>query len=148
MEDRWDEGEAQAHAGPIGECVYCTRLIGSDSSLVLHGGGNSSIKAAWHDITGRTVDAIHVKGSGWDMATIEAGGLTPLRLGRLHELLAIDALTDDEMMREFNAARLDPGAPSPSVETLLHAFLPHPAVQHSHADVIITLTNLPNGAEI
>lgn len=148
MEDRWDSPAAAKLEGPIGECVYCTRLIGSDPALVLHGGGNSSVKTTWADITGRDVDAIHVKGSGWEMATIEAAGLTPLRLDRVRELLTIDALDDDAMMRELNAARLDPAAPSPSVETLLHAFLPHRAVQHSHADVIVTLTNLANGDDV
>jgi len=148
MEDRWDIAEAAAHVGPIGECVYCTRLIGSDPSLVLHGGGNSSVKAQWDDITGRTIDAIHVKGSGWDMGTIEAAGFSPLRVERLHELLELDRLGDIDMMRELDMARLDPSAPSPSVESLLHALLPHRAVQHSHADAIITLTNLADGDEV
>jgi len=145
MEDRWDERDAASYVGPIAQCVYCTRLIGSDPALVLHGGGNSSVKAPFPDITGAEVDAIFVKGSGWDMATIEAPGLTPLRLGRVQELGALDELSDVDMMRELDAARLDPAAPSPSVETLLHAYLPHPAVQHSHADVIVTLTNLDDG---
>ncbi|GIT00490.1 MAG: hypothetical protein CM1200mP26_22020 [Acidimicrobiales bacterium] len=97
------------------------------------------------DITGREVDAIHVKGSGWDMATIEASGLAPLDLRRLHELIELDRLSDPDMMRELAAAKLDPGAPNPSVESLLHAYLPHRAVQHSHADVIVQLTALADG---
>ncbi len=145
MEDRWGDGPAGASSGPVAECVHCTRLIGSDPSLVLHGGGNSSVKAPVVDITGRSVDAIHVKGSGWDMATIEAPGLAPLHLPRLHELLELDELSDPDMMRELAAAKVDPGAPNPSVESLLHAFLPHRAVQHSHADVIVQLTNLADG---
>ena len=148
MRSRWDDAEATSFAGPIGECVYCTRLIGSDPSLVLHGGGNSSVKAPVADITGRSVDAIHVKGSGWDMGTIAAAGLAPLHLPRLHDLLALDALSDPDMMRELAAAKLDPGAPNPSVESLLHAFLPHRAVQHRHADVIINLTNLGDGEAV
>jgi rhamnose utilization protein RhaD (predicted bifunctional aldolase and dehydrogenase)/NAD(P)-dependent dehydrogenase (short-subunit alcohol dehydrogenase family) len=123
-------------------------LIGADPSLVLHGGGNSSVKAPFADITGSSVDAIYVKGSGWDMATIEAPGLTPLRLDRVRELGALHELSDVDMMRELDGARLDPGAPSPSVETLLHAFLPHTAVQHSHADVIVTLTNVDDGESV
>jgi rhamnose utilization protein RhaD (predicted bifunctional aldolase and dehydrogenase)/NAD(P)-dependent dehydrogenase (short-subunit alcohol dehydrogenase family) len=142
VENRWNAEDASAFAGPIDECVYCTRLIGSDANLVLHGGGNSSVKAPYRDITGADVDAIFVKGSGWDMATIEAPGLTALRLDRVRALGALDELSDVDMMRELDAARFDPNGPSPSVETLLHAFLPHPAVQHSHADVIVTLTNL------
>src|SRR5690606_22116466 len=147
MESRWDESTAAGFAGEIGECVYCTRLIGADPSLVLHGGGNSSVKAPYEDITGRSIDALHVKGSGWDMATIEAGGMTPLPLGRLHDLLALPALSDTDMMRELAAARLDPAAPNPSVETLLHAYLPHRAVQHSHADVIVNVTNSEAGED-
>ncbi|MEL7207155.1 MAG: bifunctional aldolase/short-chain dehydrogenase, partial [Actinomycetota bacterium] len=138
MEDRWQDADAADHdpGGPIGECVYCTRLIGSDPSLVLHGGGNSSVKHPRPDVAGGTVEAIHVKGSGWDMASIEAPGLAPLDLPRLRALLELERLSDPDMMRELAAAKLDPGAPNPSVESLLHAFLPHRAVQHSHADVI------------
>ena len=120
-------------------------MLGADPYLVLHGGGNTSVKAPFEDITGRTIDALYVKGSGWDLATIEAPGFTPLPLDRLAELLALDRLSDPDMMRELSAARLDPAAPQPSVETLLHAFLPYRAVQHSHADAIVTLTNLGDG---
>ncbi|MDH3705096.1 MAG: bifunctional aldolase/short-chain dehydrogenase [Acidimicrobiia bacterium] len=148
MESQWSDRDASGHEGLVGECVYCTRLIGSDPSLVLHGGGNSSVKAPVDDITGRSIDAVHVKGSGWDMATIEAAGLTPLRLDRVRELLELDTLRDPDMMRELSAAKLDPGAPNPSVETLLHGFLPHRAVQHSHADIIVNITNLGNGADV
>jgi rhamnose utilization protein RhaD (predicted bifunctional aldolase and dehydrogenase)/NAD(P)-dependent dehydrogenase (short-subunit alcohol dehydrogenase family) len=140
MQDRWDTD--RAGDDPVDQCVYCSRLIGADPDLVLHGGGNSSVKVSWPDIGGRTVDALRVKGSGWDMGTLEAPGLTPLRLDRLGELLALDELRDRDMMRELAAARLDPAAPNPSVESLLHAYLPHRAVQHSHADVIVNITNL------
>jgi rhamnose utilization protein RhaD (predicted bifunctional aldolase and dehydrogenase)/NAD(P)-dependent dehydrogenase (short-subunit alcohol dehydrogenase family) len=127
------------------ELVGASRVIGSDPSLVLHGGGNTSVKAEWTDITGRVVDALYVKGSGWDLGTIERPGFTPLPLSRLHELLELEELSDPDMMRELSAARLDPSAPQPSVESLLHAFLPYRAVLHSHADVILTLTNLVDG---
>ena len=130
------------------ECVHYSRLIGADPALVLHGGGNSSIKTTWRDITGRDVDALFVKGSGSEMAAIDAAGFAPLALARLLELLELELLSDAEMMRELAAAKLDPDAPAPSVETLLHAFLPFPAVQHSHADVIAALTNLANGEEM
>jgi len=132
----------------LDECVHYSRLIGADPALVLHGGGNSSAKTIWRDITGRDVDALFVKGSGSEMGAIGAAGFAPLALQRLHELLELESLSDAEMMRELAAARLDPDAPTPSVETLLHAFLPFSAVQHSHADVIVTLTNLTNGEEI
>lgn len=145
MQDRWDASEAAGFEGPLGACVYGSRLIGSESTLVLHGGGNTSVKGPWHDVTGVDVEALHVKGSGWDLASIEPAGFTPLPLARMRALVALDALGDREMMAELSAARLDPAAPQPSVETLLHATLPHLAVQHSHADAILTLTNLADG---
>lgn len=143
MDSRWNE--AEAGSTPLEQCVYGSRLLGSEPTLVLHGGGNTSVKGPYHDITGVEIDALFVKGSGWDLATIAAAGFTPLRMSRLAELLELDAISDQEMMRELSAARLDPAAPQPSVESLLHAFLPFPAVQHSHADVIVTLTNVTDG---
>ena len=132
----------------VDECVQYSRLIGSDPTLVLHGGGNSSVKARWRDITGREVDVLFVKGSGCEMSTIRAADFAPLALRRLHELLELESLSDAQMMRELTAASLDPEAPRPSVESLLHAFLPFQAVQHSHADAIVTLTNAFNGERI
>ena len=129
----------------ISECVRASRLLGADQSLVLHGGGNTSVKARFADITGAAIDALYVKGSGWDLATIEAPGFAPLPLERMHALLELEQLSDADMMRELSAARLDPDAPQPSVETLLHAYLPHRSVLHSHADLILTLTNLSDG---
>jgi rhamnose utilization protein RhaD (predicted bifunctional aldolase and dehydrogenase)/NAD(P)-dependent dehydrogenase (short-subunit alcohol dehydrogenase family) len=133
------------NADALDELVLASRLLGSDDSLVLHGGGNTSVKAPWRDITGASVDAIYVKGSGWDLATIDRPGFAPMPLDRLGTLLALETLSDPDMMRELLSSRLDPEAPAPSVESLLHAFLPHVAVMHSHADVIITLTNLRDG---
>ncbi len=147
MESRWNEADAAGFPGALGECVYGSRLIGSDPSLVLHGGGNTSVKAPFEDITGATVDALYVKGSGWDLGSIEAPGFPPLRLSRLQQLLQLETLSDPDMMRELAGAKLDPDAPAPSVESLLHAFLPHPAVQHSHADVVVTLTNVADGMD-
>jgi rhamnose utilization protein RhaD (predicted bifunctional aldolase and dehydrogenase)/NAD(P)-dependent dehydrogenase (short-subunit alcohol dehydrogenase family) len=145
MENRWDT--SRTFDGPLDECAYGSRLIGVDPALVLHGGGNTSVKAPFLDITGEEIPALWVKGSGWDLATIAPAGFPPLRLERLHALLDLDTLSDPDMMRELAAARLDPGAPQPSVESLLHAFLPYEAVQHSHADVIVTLTNLADGKQ-
>src|SRR3954454_12250681 len=127
------------------QCLQATQRLGSDPSLVLHGGGNSSVKTVWPDVTGRDVDAIYVKGTGRDMATITADGFPPLRLERLRELLELEALRDTQMVWELGAARLDPSAPHPSVEALLHVFLPYPAVLHTHADAIVTLTNTADG---
>ena len=147
MKGRWDEAEAARWTGPVGECAYGSRLIGRESSLVLHGGGNTSVKAPWPDVTGEQIPALYVKGSGWDLASIEVAGFAPLPLERMRSLVALDALGDRQMMAELSAARLDPAAPQPSVEALLHAVLPHAAVQHSHADVILNLTNLADGEQ-
>jgi len=130
---------------PVHACCHGSRLLGREPSFVLHGGGNTSVKHRWDDITGRTVDALYVKGSGWDLATIEPAGFAPLRLSRLHELLDLDQLSDPDMTRELAASKLDPAAPQPSVEALLHAYLPFPAVQHSHADAIVAMTNTADG---
>jgi rhamnose utilization protein RhaD (predicted bifunctional aldolase and dehydrogenase)/NAD(P)-dependent dehydrogenase (short-subunit alcohol dehydrogenase family) len=145
MRNRWDDDEAVRWTGPVGECTYGSHLIGREPTLVLHGGGNTSVKAPWRDVTGEDVEALHVKGSGWDLASIEPAGFAPLPLARLRALAGLDELGDREMMAELSASRLDPTAPQPSVETLLHATLPHAAVQHSHADAILTLTNLADG---
>lgn len=143
MENRWDR--SRTFEGPLDQCAFGSRLIGADPALVLHGGGNTSVKTPFIDITGAEIPALWVKGSGWDLASIAPAGFPPLRLERLHALLDLDTLSDPDMMRELAAARLDPGTPQPSVESLLHAFLPYNAVQHSHADVIVTLTNLAEG---
>ncbi len=142
MEDRWDPAYSKTLATPLDECVYGSRLIGSDPALVLHGGGNTSVKAPFTGITGTTSEALFVKGSGWDLATIEPRGFAPLTLSRLKDLLTLDSLSDPDMMRELMSSSFDPAAPAPSVESLLHAFIPHPAILHSHADAIVSLTNV------
>ncbi|MEN9300609.1 MAG: hypothetical protein RLZZ254_390 [Actinomycetota bacterium] len=141
----FDTSVLPQNADALDELVLASQLLGRDESLVLHGGGNTSVKAPWRDITGNSIEAIYVKGSGWDLATIERPGFTPMPIDRLAALLELETLSDPDMMRELLAARLDPDAPAPSVESLLHAFLPHVAVMHSHADVIVTLTNLRDG---
>ncbi|HSL35151.1 MAG TPA: bifunctional aldolase/short-chain dehydrogenase [Candidatus Limnocylindrales bacterium] len=148
MRDAWDPTEAAALAGPLEEVAYASRLIGREPALVLHGGGNSSVKVVARDIVGRDVEVLHVKGSGWDMASIEPAGFTALRLAHLRDLLTLDALDDPAMMRELAAAKLDPGQPAPSVETLLHALLPQAVALHSHADAIVALTNTAAGERL
>ena len=129
----------------LNDLVEFSRLLGSDPALVLHGGGNTSVKAPWIDVTGKEIEALYVKGSGWDLAMIERQGFTPLRLVRLIELLELQNLSDQQMIRELSAARLDPDFPQPSVESLLHAYLPYKSVFHSHADLLLTLTNSRDG---
>lgn len=146
MRNRWKDSDLASDASPLAECVYGSRLLGGEPSLVLHGGGNTSVKSVGVDVTGAAVDVIHVKGSGWDLATIQSAGFAPLRLSRLREVLAVPALSDAAMMNEFRCALTDSTAPDPSVEALLHAHLPFPAVLHSHADMIVTLTNVADGA--
>ena len=146
MQNRWESAQAPGNDDPLGQCVHGSRLLGAEPTLVLHGGGNTSIKTTVDDVTGDPVDVLYVKGSGWDLATIERAGFTALRLDRLRSLLRLDRLSDTAMMNELRGARLDAGAPDPSVESLLHALLPYPAVLHSHADALIALTNQPDGA--
>ncbi|GAA4949287.1 bifunctional aldolase/short-chain dehydrogenase [Yinghuangia aomiensis] len=146
MRNRWTD--AEAGGSPLEECAYGSRLIGAEPTLVLHGGGNTSVKATVADVTGADVEVLHVKGSGHDLATIGTNGFAPLRLARLRELLGVPALSDPQMVNELRCALLDAAAPDPSVEALLHAMLPHRAVQHSHADAILSLTNLANGEDV
>ncbi|GCD92862.1 bifunctional aldolase/short-chain dehydrogenase [Embleya hyalina] len=146
MRNRWSD--ADAGDGPLGQCAYGSRLIGGEPTLVLHGGGNTSVKAEIADVTGAPVEVLYVKGSGHDLASIGPEGFAPLRLARLRELLTVTALSDAQMVNELRCALLDASAPDPSVEALLHAMLPHRAVQHSHADAILTLTNLADGEAV
>jgi len=128
--------------------VYTTRLLGRDPKLVLHGGGNTSVKTRLPDLLGEEVDVLCVKGSGWDMGMIEPAGLPAVRLAQLQKLRALDALSDEDMVRIQRANLLDPMAPNPSVETLLHAFVPHKFVDHTHSTAVLSLIDQPNGPEL
>ncbi|MGO1225276.1 MAG: bifunctional aldolase/short-chain dehydrogenase [Brachybacterium sp.] len=132
----------------LGKLVEVSRVLGRRPDLTLHGGGNTSVKVTWRDVTGRDVPALMVKGSGHDLATIEADGFAPLRLDRVRELLPPTELGDLELADELRLALLRSSAPDPSVETLVHALLPHPAVLHSHSDAILALSNTPDGAAL
>jgi rhamnose utilization protein RhaD (predicted bifunctional aldolase and dehydrogenase)/NAD(P)-dependent dehydrogenase (short-subunit alcohol dehydrogenase family) len=157
MKSRWSDTEAQefvARYAPrgVGEDlalrVYTTRLLGSDPRLVLHGGGNTSVKTHVNDLLGDTVEVICVKGSGWDMGNIEPAGLPAVRLAPLRRLRALDRLSDEDMVNYQRVNLLDSGAPNPSVETLLHAFLPHKFVDHTHSTAVLALTDQPDGEAI
>jgi len=148
LRSQWEEADAPAAGDDaLALRVYTSRLIGSESSLVLHGGGNTSVKAAAPDVFGDPQDAIWVKGSGWDLATIERGGFAPLRLEGVRRMAELTALTDTRMVTMLRALLLDPGAPTPSVEAILHAIIPFAFVDHTHADAVVTITNSPNGVE-
>ncbi len=155
MRSLWSDREAEAAAAryePAGIerdlalRVYTSRLLGGDTRLVLHGGGNTSLKTMATDLSGAQVEVLCIKGSGWDLATIEPAGLPAVRLAPLHALRRRDALSDDDMARILRANLIDPGAPNPSVETLLHAFLPHRFIDHTHATAVLSLTDQPDGA--
>ena len=157
MENLWTASGAKeaiaAHAKKgIGEDlalrVYTTRLLGGEPKLVLHGGGNTSVKTRMPDISGQTIDVLCVKGSGWDMGTIEAPGLPAVRLNPLRELEGQQALSDEDMVNVQRSNLLDAKSPNPSVETLLHAFLPHKFIDHTHSNAVLALTDQPDGAEL
>ncbi len=154
MENLWSDDDAKAaiarHAAKginedLALRVYTTRLLGGEPRLVLHGGGNTSVKTRMADITGAQVDVLCVKGSGWDMGTIEAPGLPAVRLGPLGELKGLQALSDEDMVNVQRTNLLDSKAPNPSVETLLHAFLPHKFIDHTHSNAVLSLTDQPDG---
>ncbi|MGB2167396.1 MAG: class II aldolase/adducin family protein, partial [Candidatus Puniceispirillales bacterium] len=148
----WVDGDANAyierHAqkginAELALRVYTSQLIGSDPDLVMHGGGNTSCKTTMPDLFGNDTRVLCVKGSGWDLATIEAPGLPAVRLDPLLELRQLDALSDEDMVNVQRANLMDQASPNPSVETLLHAFLPHHVVDHTHATPFLALANLP-----
>lgn len=125
--------------------VYTTRLLGGDPRLVQHGGGNTSVKTTVRDAVGNDVEVLCVKGSGWDMGTIEPAGLPAVRLAPLLELSKLKALSDEDMVNLQRTNLIDAAAPTPSVETLLHAFIPHKFIDHTHANAILSLVDRPNG---
>jgi rhamnose utilization protein RhaD (predicted bifunctional aldolase and dehydrogenase)/NAD(P)-dependent dehydrogenase (short-subunit alcohol dehydrogenase family) len=149
MKNRWEESELQnciAEWAPVfgpdlAARTYSSRLLGSDPRLVLHGGGNTSVKSLWVDRFGSPADVIYVKASGFDMASIPPSGHSGLLLDPLRRLLAVPALSDQEMVDELRRHLLDWRAATPSIETLLHAAVPARFVDHTHADALLTLTN-------
>src|SRR5688572_15595066 len=141
----WSESEAAQFSGPLGPRVYTSRLLGRDKSLVLHGGGNTSVKLREKNLFGEEEDVLYVKGSGWDLETIEPAGFTPVALGYVRRLASLPRLADPQMVNELNTHMLRAGAPSPSVETILHAILPHKYVDHTHADAVLSVSNAPEG---
>jgi rhamnose utilization protein RhaD (predicted bifunctional aldolase and dehydrogenase)/NAD(P)-dependent dehydrogenase (short-subunit alcohol dehydrogenase family) len=157
MQSAWVDRDAAAlvdHYANIGISaelalrVYTTRLLGRDPRLVLHGGGNTSVKTRVRDLLGEETDVLCVKGSGADMAEIRPEGLPAVRLVPLRTLRARRSLSDDDMVRIQRSLLIDPSAPNPSVETLLHAFLPQKFVDHTHSTAVLSLTDQPDGAAI
>jgi len=147
MRSLWNERDAAQFEGPLAQQVYTSRLLGQDKALVLHGGGNTSVKIRERNVFGDEEDILYVKGSGWDLETIEPAGFAPVRLERALRLATLDRLSDAQMVQELRAAMTNPGAPTPSVETILHASLPFQFVDHTHADALLAITNTPHGVE-
>ena len=154
MQSRWSDAEAQEYVKRYAEKgvnadlalrTYTTRLLGGDPKLVLHGGGNTSVKTTAKDQLGENVDVLHIKGSGWDMGNIEPEGLPAVRLSEMRRLRALPKLSDEDMVNFQRINLLDASAPNPSVETLLHAFLPHKFVDHTHSTAVLALTDQPEG---
>src|SRR5580698_6886640 len=152
MQSAWTDRDADAAVARYKDLgrdvalrVYTTRLLGQDPRLVLHGGGNTSVKTVIADLNGDAVEVLCVKGSGWDMGAIEPAGLPAVRLAPLIKLREREALSDEEMVRLQRANLIDPAAPNPSVEALLHAFIPHKFVDHTHSTAVLALTDQPDG---
>jgi len=155
MQNRWDESKSKAAieqykdvSKDIALRVYTSRLIGADPSLVLHGGGNTSVKSVTTNAVGEEINVLYVKGSGWDLDTLEPPGLPGVQLDHLIKLRNLDCLSDEDMVNEQRTHLLDATSPNPSVETLLHAFLPHKFIDHSHADSILVIANQPNAKSL
>jgi rhamnose utilization protein RhaD (predicted bifunctional aldolase and dehydrogenase)/NAD(P)-dependent dehydrogenase (short-subunit alcohol dehydrogenase family) len=145
MTSLWNNQEAIQHAGDLGQRVYTSRLLGRDPALVLHGGGNTSVKISETNLFGEEEQILWIKGSGRDLQTIDATGFSPCRLAPLLRLAQLPALSDTAMARELKASMSDPSAPAPSVEAILHAIIPHKFVEHTHADSLIAVMNTPDG---
>ena len=157
MENRWSDAEAENYIdrfasnssnADVALRVYSSRLLGQEARLVLHGGGNTSVKTTLPDMVGKDTDVLCVKGSGWDLGDIEPPGLPAVRLDNIRELASLDALSDEDMVNAQRINLLDASAPNPSVETLLHAFLPHKFIDHTHANAVLALTDQEGGDDL
>ena len=145
MHSLWDDKEAAGFESELDLRVYTSRLLGRDKTLVLHGGGNTSVKLVQKNLFGADENVLYIKGSGWDLETIEAAGFAPVQLDYLRQLAQLDTLSDTQMVNELATRLLKASAPAPSVETILHACLPHKFVDHTHADAVLAITDTPDG---
>ncbi|MBX2874304.1 MAG: bifunctional aldolase/short-chain dehydrogenase, partial [Saprospiraceae bacterium] len=146
MKSNWKDAKAKKLKGDLLKLrVYTSRLLGNNEDLVMHGGGNTSVKIKETNIFGEEEEVLYVKGSGWDLATIEAPGFAPVKLSALHRLAQLDTLSDVDMVKNQRMAMTNPSAPNPSVEAILHAIIPYTFVDHTHADAVVTVTNTPGG---
>jgi rhamnose utilization protein RhaD (predicted bifunctional aldolase and dehydrogenase)/NAD(P)-dependent dehydrogenase (short-subunit alcohol dehydrogenase family) len=141
----WDEKESARFEGDLGLRVYTSRMLGRDKSLVLHGGGNTSVKVSARNLMGKDEALLYVKGSGWDLEHIEEAGFSPVRLDYVKELALLPTLSDPQMVNELVTHMSVASAPVPSVEAILHAILPQRYVDHTHADPVLAITNSAGG---
>lgn len=149
MENLWDAvNSAEFEKSDLLMRVYTSRLLGQNSDLVLHGGGNTSVKGVEKNIYGEEVEVLYVKGSGWDLKTIEGPGFSPCELAPVKRLVELEHLSDTQMVTELRKSLLNPSAPNPSVEAILHAIIPFKFVDHTHSDAVVAISNTPNGEQL
>jgi len=142
MKNLWNEEDAKKCKSDLALRVYSSNLLGQSDELVLHGGGNTSVKSL---VDGEEI--LYVKGSGWDLVSIKEEGFAPVKMSTLLEMAKLEELSDSEMVAGQKAAMIDGSAPNPSVEAILHALIPFKVVDHTHADAIVTISNSVNGEE-
>ncbi|MFM2279255.1 MAG: hypothetical protein RLZZ444_1486 [Pseudomonadota bacterium] len=156
MDNLWRDDEAEACVEKYGKLginrdlalrTYTTRLLGGEPRLVLHGGGNTSVKTTVTDLVGDVHEVLCVKGSGWDMGTIEPAGLPAVKIAPLLKARKLDRLSDEDMVTLQRANLVDPASPNPSVEALLHAFIPHKFVDHTHSTGVLAIADLADSIE-
>ncbi len=147
MKNLWSNDDSNEFKDDLALRVYTSRLLGQDPSLVLHGGGNTSVKITETNLIGEDEDILYVKGSGWDLVSIEKAGFSPVRMAHMLKLAKLDKLSDPQMVNELKTQLTNSSAPTPSVETILHAILPFKYVDHTHADSVVTISNTLNGED-
>ena len=140
MKNLWDDAKAAECKSDLDLRVYTSNLLGRSDELVLHGGGNTSVKSM---VDGEEI--LYVKGSGWDLVSIKAEGFSPVKMKTLLEMAKLESLSDSDMVIQQKAAMIDKNAPNPSVEAILHAIIPFNVVDHTHADAVVTISNSKNG---
>jgi len=145
MKSLWSDAESDKFKDDLELRVYTSRLLGQDPSLVLHGGGNTSVKITETNLVGSKEDILYVKGSGWDLVSIEKDGFSPVRMAHMVNLSKLKSLSDPKMVNELKTQLTNDTSPTPSVETILHAILPFKYVDHTHADAVVTISNTSNG---
>jgi len=145
MKNLWSDTESENFKDDLALRVYTSRLLGKDPSLVLHGGGNTSVKITETNLVGLKEEILYVKGSGWDLASIEKDGFSPVRLAHMLNLSKLKSLSDPQMVNELKTQLTNATSPTPSVETILHAILPFKYVDHTHADAVVTISNTSDG---